>query len=85
MKNIYVLSSCNDWKEYSSRDIILVTTSIRKLRKEVKKQIDKGDMTVGNDDLYQKWLSGDYREWYGCSHAMFDNTLENGMLEVWED
>ena len=41
MKNIYVLSSCDAWKDYSSRDIILVTTSIRKLRKEVKEQVMK--------------------------------------------
>lgn len=86
MKNIYVLSYCDDWKDYSSREIILVTTSIRKLRNQVREEIEeKGNMSVGNEDLYHKWMKGDYREWYGCSHTMFDTTLENGMLEVWED
>lgn len=86
MKNIYILSYCDDWKDYSSREILLVTTSIRKLRSRMREEIEeKGNMSVGNEDLYHKWMKGDYREWYGCSHALFDSILENGMLEVWED
>lgn len=82
MKNIYVLSSCNAWKEWASRDIILVTTSIRKLRKEVKEQVKKGDMEIGNEDMFKDWLNGNY---IGCSHSDLHDILEYGMLEVWED
>ena len=41
MKNIYILSYCDDWKDYSSREIILVTTSIRKLRNQVREEIEE--------------------------------------------
>lgn len=82
MKYIYVLSSCNAWKEWASRDIILVTTSIRKLRKEIKEQVKKGNMEIGNEYMFNDWLNGNY---IGCSHESLDNILQYGMLEVWED
>lgn len=82
MKNIYVLSSCNAWKEWSSRHTILVTTSIRKVRKEVKAQIKKGDMEIGNDYMFKDWLNGNY---VGCNHESLNDILKYGMLEVWED
>ena len=79
MKNIYVLSSCNAWKEWASRDIILVTTSIRKVRKEIKEQVKKGDMEIGNEYMFKDWLNGNY---IGCSHERLNHILEYGMLEV---
>ena len=82
MKNIYVLSTCNAWKEWASREIVLVTTSIRKLRKEIKWRVKKGDFKIGNDRMYDDWMHGNY---IGCKHSDLDDILEYGMLEVWED
>lgn len=82
MKNIYVLSSCNVWKEWASREILLVTTSVRKLRKSVKNLVKHGKMKIGNEDMFKDWLSGNY---IGCNHSQLDSILEYGMLEVFED
>ena len=82
MKYIFVLSSCNAWKEWSSIDTILVTTSIRKVRREVKARVKKGDMEIGNDYMFEDWLNGNY---IGCNHESLNDILKYGMLEVWED
>lgn len=82
MKNIYILSTCNEWKEWASRDIVLVTTSIRKLRKEIKQRVKKGDFEIGNEYMFKDWLNGNY---IGCNHSDLHDILRYGMLEVWED
>lgn len=83
MKNIYVFSSCNVWKEWSSSKIILVTTSIRKLRKELKERVKKGDMKVGNEDTFNYLMSGNLPP--RLIERELNDILEYGMLEVWED
>lgn len=83
MKYIYVLSSCNEWKEWSSRDIILVTTSIRKLRKELKERAKKGDMKVGNEDTFNYLMNGNLPP--RLIERELNDILECGMVEVWED
>ncbi len=82
MKNIYVLSLCDAWKNWSSKDEILVTTSIRKVRKEIKHHVKNGDFEIGNEQMYKDWLKGNYDE---CSDSELNDILDYGMLEVWED
>lgn len=83
MKNIYVLSSCNAWKEWSSKRNILVTTSIRKLRKELKEQVKKGEMEIGNENTFDYLMTGNLPS--RLIENELNSILEYGMLEVWED
>ena len=41
---IYILYSCNEWKEYSSMSSIVASTSIYDIYKEIKKEIRLGNM-----------------------------------------
>jgi len=59
MKNIYILYSCNEWKNHSNMSLIMASTSESKIRKEIKFQIKEGNMEYGADikDLKQEELS----------------------------
>jgi len=41
---IFILYSCNQWKEYSSMSSIVASTSIDDIYKEIKKEIRSGNM-----------------------------------------
>lgn len=83
MKSIYLLAKCNDLKEYSSFETLIVTTSKRKLVKELKKQIEAGAMSVGNENLYDYLVQMDIPPCLFVSEI--NNILQNGFLEVWKD
>ena len=72
MKNIYILYSCNEWKNHSSMSLIMASTSESKIRKEIKSQIKDGNMKYGADvkDLKQKELS------------YLNNCLKYGHIEI---
>ena len=42
--DIYLLYSCNEWKEYSSMRLIMASTDEEKIIKQIKKEIRSGDM-----------------------------------------
>ena len=53
MKKIYILNSCNGFEEYSSMRLVAATTSIKKIKSIIIKQIKEEEMTYtrGNDGL----------------------------------
>lgn len=85
MKNIYILSSCNEWKEYSSMALVAATTSIRKVKSIIIQRIRNNEMEYkrGNDGLSKtkqiKMLHEDWR--YMGENFVFDN-LDYGYVEV---
>ena len=83
MKYIYVLASCNAYKEWASRKIILITTSIRKFRKELKKRVENGDMQIGNENTFSYLMNGNLPP--RLIERELNDILDYGMLEVWED
>lgn len=88
MKNIYILSSCNEWKNYSSMSLVAATTSIRKIKSIIIQKIKDNDMEYkrGNDDLSKtkqiKMLHDDWE--YMGENFVFSN-LDYGYVEVVTD
>lgn len=83
MKSIYLLAKCNDLKEYSSFETLIVTTSKRELVKELKKQIEAGVVSVGNENLYEYLIHGDISP---CLFAKeLNDILQNVYLQIWND
>lgn len=85
MKNIYILSSCNEWKEYSSMSLVAATTSIRKIKSIIIQKIKDGDMEYkrGNYELSKtKQIKMLREDWgYMGEDFVFDN-LDYGYVEV---
>ena len=53
-QQIFYLHSCNEWKEYSSMNLLFIGTSQQKLKKKISKEIEDGNMEYGNIDLSPK-------------------------------
>jgi len=83
MKDIYILYACDGWKSLDSFRTEVVTTSIRKLKKEIKSRVQKNDMEVGNDSMYEQLMKG------SLSGSLFteelNSILDYGYIEVWND
>lgn len=45
-KQIYYLHSCNEWKEYSSMELLFIGTSQQKLKMKISKEIEEGNMEI---------------------------------------
>lgn len=67
MKQIYILNSCDEWKSWSSMSLIMASTSLRKIKGEIVKQIKEGNIEYkrGNQNLSKtaqiKMLREDYK------------------------
>lgn len=85
MKNIYILSNCDEWKEYSSMSLVAATTSIRKIKSIIIQKIEDGNMEYkrGNNELSKtnqiKMLREDWEQ--KGEDFVFDN-LDYGYIEV---
>lgn len=85
MKKIYILSSCNEWKEHRSMSLVAATTSIRKIKSIIIQEIKDDNMEYkrGNDDLsitgQIKMLRKDWNE--RGADFVFDN-LTYGYVET---
>ena len=44
MKTIYILSTCNEWKEWSSMSLVAASTSLRKVKSIIIQKIKDGDV-----------------------------------------
>lgn len=77
MKKIYILNSCDEWKSWSSMTLIMVSTSLRKIKGEIINQIKEGNIEYkrGNENFSKtaqiKMLREDYEK-YG-DKFVFDN------------
>ena len=85
MKKIYILNSCTGFEEYSSMRLVAATTSIKKIKSIIIKQIKEEEMTYtrGNDGLSKtkqiKMLREDWEKM--GENIVFDN-LKYGYVEV---
>lgn len=70
--NIYLLYSCNQWKECSSMSLLMASTDENKIREEVITQVKNNDMKYED---YQEDLVD------LCLHEM-SNRLEYGYIET---
>ncbi|EQB4341427.1 hypothetical protein ACYJ2U_001811 [Clostridium botulinum] len=75
MKNIILLYSCNAWKEHSSMSLVMVSTSERRIRKEITNQIKNKDMQYESD-------KNDLKE---LSLNDIDKCLKYGYISIVED
>ncbi len=90
MKNIYILYTCNEWKEYSSMSLVAASTSIRKIKSIIIQEIKDGDMEYKgscsdeNASIINqiKALRKDWEE-FG-EYFVFEH-LEYGYVETVED
>lgn len=68
---IYILHSCNEWKEYSSMNLLFVGTSKTKLKRKISKEIEAGNMEYSCfDDASPKQQAKSFRK-------EFDEAIEN--------
>lgn len=90
MKQIYILSTCNEWKEHSSMFPVAASLSITKIKNLIIQLIKKGDMTymgrcsVANPtkELQTRVFREDFKV-RGAEFAF--NSLEYGYVNVMED
>jgi len=71
-KNIYLLYTCNIWKNYDSMRLIMASTSESKIRKEIKNQIKDGNMKYNADDKDLKEAELNY----------LNNCLDFGYIDI---
>ena len=86
MKTIYTLSTCDDWKSCDSMRLQVVTTSKKRLVKELQHFIEIGYISINEDNhkgLYDYLCTG------FISPCLFvkeiNDILENGYLQLWND
>ncbi len=90
MKQIYILNTCNAWKEHSSMFPVAASLSITKIKNLIIQLIKKGDMEymgrcpVSNPtkDMQTKVFREDFKE-HGAEFAF--NSLEYGYVNIMED
>lgn len=74
MKNyVYILFSCDQWKSRDSMRIVGVYSTIRKLIKQIKKEVAEDNMELGAD------LQDTERDLH-----YIDSVLEYGSIEKYE-
>lgn len=83
MKDIYILYTCDEWKRFDSFRAKVVTTSIRKMKKEIKSRVQKNDMKVGNDSMYEHLMKASLPG--SLLAEELNQILEYGYIEVWKD
>jgi len=71
-KNIYLLYSCDIHKMHSSMSLVMVSTSENKIRKEIKSQIEDGNMRYGADEKDLKLADFNY----------INTNLDFGYIEI---
>ena len=93
MSNIYLLSTCDEWKSSSSMSCIMATTSLDKLRKGIIQKIKDEDIEYkrGYDDITVKEQLAMFKsDWerdktFACDNLDYGyvETMENGVLDCW--
>lgn len=87
-KDVYILVSCNEWKEHSSMNLIMATTDPVKLNTQIGKEIKCGNMNFLGEqkdkayDMFNAAISDSNKE------TDFDNlysNLEYGHVKIVED
>ena len=80
-QQIYYLHSCNEWKEYSSMQLLFIGTSQQKLKMKISKEIEEGNMEYNDNSLSQKEQAKRFRkDWETKPHGIIDSNLKYGMF-----
>ena len=87
MKIIYILNSCNEWKETSSMILVTATTSIRKIKSIIIQEIKDGNMEYNRkgDISTTKQIKALKEDWAEYGSDFVFNALEYGYVEIVED
>lgn len=88
MKKIYILSSCNVYKEYNSMRLVAATTSVKKIKNIIIKQIKEEEMayTRGNaDPSLTKQIKMLREDWEKMDEKFVFDNLQYGYVAVVAD
>ena len=81
-KQIYYLCSCNEWKEYSSMDLLFIGTSQQKLKMKISKEIEEGNMEYYDSKLSQKEQANKFRkDWKIKTMVTINSRLKYGVFD----
>ncbi len=90
MKNIYILSTCNEWKEWSSMSLVAASTSLRKIKSIIIQKIKdndieyKGSCSDENASITNQ-IKTLRKDWEECGKDFVFEHLEYGYVETVED
>lgn len=88
MKTIYILCSCNDWKEYDGMRLVAATTSLYKLKNIIIRKIKDEDMEYkkGDENLsIQGQIKQLKTDWEERGHDFVFDNLGFGYVETVAD
>lgn len=88
MKKIYIISSCNEYKEYNSMRLVAATTSVKKIKNIIIKQIKEEEMTYtrGNaDPSLTKQIKMLREDWEKMDEKFVFDNLQYGYVAVVTD
>lgn len=88
MKKIYIISSCNEYKEYNCMRLVAATTSVKKIKNIIIKQIKEEEMayTRGNaDPSLTKQIKMLREDWEKMDEKFVFDNLQYGYVAVVTD
>lgn len=90
MKTIYILSTCNEWKEWSSMSLVAASTSLRKIKSIIIQKIKDGDMEYKGrcseeNASITKQIKALREDWEEYGEDFVFNSLEYGYIEAVAD
>lgn len=85
-KQIFYLQSCDEWKSYSSMELLFIGTSQRKLKMKISKEIEEGNMEYGNTELSPKEQAKRFRkDWDTETRDIINSQLKYGYFDYTYD
>lgn len=85
-KQIYYLHSCDEWKSYSSMELLFIGTSQRKLKMKISKEIEEGNMEYYDSKLPQKEQAKRFRkDWETETRDVINSRLTYGIFDYTYD
>lgn len=90
MRDIYILNSCNEWKEYSSFSLVSASTSIRKIKSNIIQEIKDGNMEYKGrcrkeEPSITQQIKALREDWKEEGSNFVFNCLEYGYIDVVKD
>lgn len=82
---IWCLMSCNEWKEWSSMSIVVLTTDEDRLHDTIKEKIECGDMGYAGIENISDAVARFEEDWLTRNIADVNGSLEYGLYESFID
>ena len=87
--NIFLIYTCNEWKEYTSMRVNFVGTSFKKLLLNLKSGVEGGDFECADKALFDKHfniaLFCKYESEHKALITHFNNNLKFCYIEIWRN